>query len=379
MRIPFCDLHIERFFARYKKGSTPLDLALSDYFRSHKALGSKDRKQIGDTVYGMVRWQSLLDWACPSTFSFTKRLEFFRSDEFSILQKKSTTPLAPKLGIPDWILDQFIQQYGEKKAQEIASILNTEAPLTIRANPLKITRDELFKRFEKTFPISLCKQSLFGIQFAKRTPVFSLPEFKEGLFEVQDEGSQLLAQEVLAKPGDSILDFCSGSGGKTLAFAHQMKGKGQIYLHDVRQALLFQAKKRLRRAGIQNAQFLTPDHVQLKKIKGKCDWVLVDLPCSGTGTFRRNPDQKWRLTKEMLERLVIQQQNIVKEAFTYLKPGGHLVYATCSLFQEENERQIDFLLSTLPLTLTKKPLILLPERGGMDGFFAATLTFAIPS
>ena len=372
MRIPFCDIHIERFFYRYQRGQAPLDLALADYFRENKALGSKDRKEIGDTIYGMVRWQSLLDLACPPTSPFFRRLAFYKNEEFSLLQKNLSAPLAARLGCPEWLLKRLIQEYGKEKGIELASTLNTEASLTIRVNPLKITREELFRRWKNQFPIALCEKAPFGIRFAKRIPVFSFPEFKEGLFEVQDEGSQLLAQEVQAKPGDLVLDFCSGSGGKTLAFAHQMEGKGQIYLHDIRPSALAQAKKRLRRAGIQNVQFLEPGHIQLKKLKNKCDWVLIDLPCSGTGTFRRNPDQKWRLNEEMVSRLVLQQREIALEAISYIKTGGHLVYATCSLLRDENESQIEFLLKSTPLTLVKDSLTLPPEIGGMDGFFVTT-------
>ncbi len=179
---------------------------------------------------------------------------------------------------------------------------------------------------------------------------------------MQDEGSQLIAELIEAKSGDHVLDFCSGSGGKTLAFAPNMKGKGQIYLYDNRLWILQEARKRLRRAGVQNAQFALP--------RKKVDWVLADVPCSGTGTLRRNPEAKWKIDEKMIARLVQAQRAIVKEAFFYLKPGGKFVYATCSLLPEENEGQVSYFLKSYPLFL-ERVLKLLPEEEGMDGFFAA--------
>ena len=188
---------------------------------------------------------------------------------------------------------------------------------------------------------------------------------------MQDEASQQVAALVQAKPGDHVLDYCSGSGGKALAFAPAMDGKGQIYLHDIRAHILQEAKRRLKRAGVQNAQVLTTD--KLKPLKKKCDWVLVDAPCTGTGTLRRNPDMKWRFTGEMLQRLIGEQRTIFEKALSYLKPEGRIVYATCSILKEENSEQIAHFLKTYGLKLEDSPLQTLPEEGGMDGFFGAVL------
>ncbi|MDE3055779.1 MAG: RsmB/NOP family class I SAM-dependent RNA methyltransferase [Verrucomicrobiota bacterium] len=372
MQKSFCQHHIERFFGRFA-WDMPLDLALSRYFKENKALGSKDRKEVGSVIYDMVRWKSLLDWEVGEHSSWHERLSLYQSERFSRLRETSSVPEAVRIGVPEWLLRRLIVRFGADRGREIARILNSEAPLTVRANSAKTTREQLFSLWKEHYSIQFCKMAPHGIQFAKREPLFTLPEFKEGLFEVQDEGSQLVAQEVGAKPGHLVLDFCSGSGGKTLGFAPAMEGKGQIFLHDIRPRLLIEAKKRLRRAGIQNGQFLSPDHPQLKKLKGRCDWVLIDVPCSGTGTLRRNPDQKWRLQESDIERFVSLQRTIAEEALLYLKPGGHLVYATCSLLKEENEDQIDWLLSQKTLTLVKPPLLLAPEQGGMDGFFSACL------
>lgn len=362
MRLPFCDHHISAFLDDYSKSQKPLDLALSEYLRAHKSIGAHDRRTIGETLYGMVRWKTLIDYFCPSSHSLD-RLKAFRKICFEECLKNPNIPEAARLGINDFLYERFSKTFGIERTRELGQILNEPAPTTIRANLLKITREELLKKWEGKFELTPCALAPAGIQFPKRTPLFALPEFKEGLFEMQDEGSQLVAALVSAQPGDHVLDYCSGSGGKTLAFAPSMQGKGQIYLHDNRPWVLNEARKRLKRAGVQNVQFLLP--------KKKVDWVLVDAPCSGTGTLRRNPDAKWKIDSAMIERLVQQQQDIVKEALEFLKPGGRLVYATCSLLPEENELQVAHFLKTHPLLLDRPSLSLLPQRGGMDGFFAA--------
>ena len=363
MNYPFIDRHIHIFLKSYSKSNKPLDLALGNYFRTHKSLGSKDRRIMGDTIFGMARWKSLIDHFSPKDpVSFYRNLDFKRMD-----QDASIPPFA-KLGLSKFIYKELVKHYGKKEAHRLAKILNEPAPMTIRANLLKTTQEHLLKIFQKGTP---CKDAPAGIQFEKREPLFSLPEFKEGLFEVQDEGSQLLAEGVKASPGDTVLDYCSGSGGKTLAFAPQMRGSGQIYLHDVRKNALLEARKRLKRAGVQNAQRLEPEHRQLKRLIGKCDWVLIDVPCSGTGTLRRNPDQKWKIDEEMVNALVEKQREIIRIAINYLKPGGTLVYGTCSLLPQENEAQVKYILENSSLNLEKEKL-LLPVSGGMDGFFFAS-------
>jgi 16S rRNA C967 or C1407 C5-methylase (RsmB/RsmF family) len=215
--------------------------------------------------------------------------------------------------------------------------------------------------------------SPLGITFQKKINFFELPEFKEGLFEVQDEGSQLLAFLVKAKPGQQVLDYCAGSGGKTLAFAPSMQNKGQIFLHDVRPKALLECRKRLRRAGIQNAQTVAHDSPKLSKLKKKMDWVLVDAPCTGTGTLRRNPDMKWKFSQEILSRLIGQQRMIFEKALSYMRPEGRIVYATCSILQEENQEQIEHFLKTYSLELEGETFQTFPALGGMDGFFGAIL------
>ncbi len=365
MEQPFLDRHIQKFFYILEASHKPLDLALSEYFRAHKNLGSTDRRIIGDLIYGMTRWKTLIDYFAPQD-----PISFYRNINWEEILQDNSIPKAIRLGLPEFIYTRFCAHFGLDQTEILGQILNQIAPTTIRANLLKTTREHLLHLWKDRFSISPCLHSPSGIRFHKREPLFSLPEFKEGLFEMQDEGSQLISDLVIAAPGQCVLDYCSGSGGKTLGFAHRMQGKGQIYLHDIRERALYEARNRLKRAGIQNVQYLF-DKQKLKKIIGKCDWVLLDVPCSGTGTLRRNPDSKWKLTPSIIEHYVKEQRAIAKEAFQYLKPGGRLVYATCSLLPEENFAQVDYILANLPLSLEKNPLLLLPQPGGMDGFFSA--------
>jgi 16S rRNA C967 or C1407 C5-methylase (RsmB/RsmF family) len=205
--------------------------------------------------------------------------------------------------------------------------------------------------------------------FHQKINFAELPEFQEGLFEIQDEASQLISMLVEATPKQQVLDYCAGSGGKTLAFAPLLKNSGQIYLHDIRPQILLKAKKRLCRAGIQNVQFCLPKH------KKSMDWVLVDAPCTGSGTLRRNPDMKWKFDSSLLNRLVAEQRQIFEQALEYLKPSGKIVYATCSLFPQENQDQIQYFQEKFGLKLAKEVFQSFPEKNGMDGFFAAVLTY----
>lgn len=367
MRLPFCDHHICAFLQNFTDNTKPLDIALSEYFKSHKSIGAHDRRAIGETIYGMTRWKSLIDYYCSSSSTPSERLFCYRKIPFGSLDL--SIPEAVRFGMNDYLYDQFCHSFGKERARALCQVLNGQAPTTIRANLGKTTREALLEQFkEDAFP---CQRAEAGIQFKKRTPLFSTPEFKQGLFEMQDEGSQLVAQQIQAEPGDHVLDYCSGSGGKTLAFAYRMKGKGQIYLHDIRPWVLQEAKKRLKRAGIQNAQCLEPQHPQLAMLKEKMDWVLADVPCSGTGTLRRNPDAKWKIDRAMVERLVIDQRKIGEQALFFLKKGGYFLYATCSLLPQENEAQTSFFLKNYPLVLAEDPLSLWPIEGGMDGFYSA--------
>lgn len=372
---PFREHHLLTLMQGYEQQRLPLDLYISYYFKEHKALGSKDRGWIAENAYSMIRWQALLDYIGdnPSMENKVELLKTFNPNEWI---NKEEIPLHIRCSFPKGLFDLIVDNYGIEKGKELCLINNTPAPTTVRVNTLKGTREELMVKWKDLYEISPCEFSKEGIIFHKKISFFTLPEFKQGLFEVQDEGSQLVAQMVKAKPGQWALDYCAGSGGKTLAFAPGMEKTGQIFLHDSRPHALEEARKRLRRAGIQNAQVVLPDDPKLKKLKKKMDWVLVDAPCSGTGTMRRNPDMKWNFTEEGLKRLTGLQRTIFEKALSFLKPDGFIVYATCSLLKEENQNQLEHFLKTYPLVVEGTPFQSLPSRQGMDGFYSVCLKFS---
>lgn len=364
----FLNTHLFAFLNHFDQETKPLDLAWNDYLRAHKSIGAHDRRFLGETIYSLIRWKGLLDYLSSSS-SWIHRVQTWKNLDFS--QLPSNLPLWIQSGGSEWLFQELSRSFGAKKAIELCRILNEPAPLTIRVNQLKTNRDELFNRWKSTYDIQLCSRSLTGIQFRERVALTSIPEFKEGLFEIQDEGSQLIANLVMSKPGEHFLDYCAGSGGKSLAIAPTMLGRGQIYLHDIRPNALQEARRRLRRAGVQNAQFLLPSHPRLAAIKNKMDWVLADVPCSGSGTYRRNPDMKWKGCEKMLEEITFKQREIFANALEFVRPGGHIVYATCSLFARENQDQIQNFLEHFPIELVSKPFVILPESNGPDGFFGA--------
>ncbi|HEX4840480.1 MAG TPA: RsmB/NOP family class I SAM-dependent RNA methyltransferase [Rhabdochlamydiaceae bacterium] len=353
----FREYHLSAVLESLESQKIPLDALLSRYFRLHKALGSKDRLFISDTLYHYIRWKNLYQHL---------KIDPSPLDPLAYVQDESI-PLHVRYGMPQDLYDLLVAAYGKEKTHEVSLISNVRAPLTTRVNPLKTSRDALLAKWAGTFKVAPCPQSSHGIHFLEKINFFTQPEYLEGLFEIQDEASQMAAELVKAKPKQHVLDFCAGAGGKTLAFAHRLENTGQIYLHDIRPRPLQEARKRLNRAGVQNVQFtLSPAQ------KNKMDWVVVDVPCTGTGTFRRNPDLKWKFDATRLENLILEQREIFQEALSYLHPHGTIVYMTCSILPQENENQADYFRNNFGLEVVET-FQTLPIEGGMDGFFAISL------
>lgn len=369
-KIPFRDFHLLHLLEDYSNFDRPLDVAICRYFRANKSLGSKDRYEISEAAYALVRWKGLLEAMYPKA-GWKAWLKALRDG--CLQSPPQNLPTHTKVSFPKELFDRIVFSLGEKEAVKLCHVCNTPAPTCVRANTIKTTRDDLIKKWEGLYDVSPTKISETGIVFNKKIHFFSIEEFKQGLFEVQDEASQLVAGLVAAKPGDLIMDFCAGAGGKALAIAPSLQGKGQLYLHDIREHALTEAKIRFKRAGAQNVQFLADSSPALAKLKKKMDWVLVDAPCSGSGTLRRNPDMKWRYNDELLQRLLGQQRVIFEKALSFLKPGGSIVYATCSLLDEENELQIEHFQKTYGLKVVGTPFKTLPSFKGMDGFFGAVM------
>ena len=390
----------------------PADGTLSYYFRSHPKLGSRERGVIADAVYMVLRNKRFYtDFSDSSGASMRKlallgladtvgveSLSGVSPDESDWLAgvmqiDRSLLPPALRAEMPQWLLDKLIAQYGEEQALQLAAALNQPAPLDLRVNGLKATREEVIEELAKA-PI-VCEPMPYaplGLRVMKKPALQNLPLFKNGSIEVQDEGSQLLSQIVGAKRGEMVTDFCAGAGGKSLALGAMMKNSGRLYAFDVSDKRLAKLKPRLARSGLSNVHPVRIAHendTKIKRLAGKMDRVLVDAPCSGLGTLRRNPDIKWRQSPEAVQELQEKQAAILASAARMVKTGGRLVYATCSLLQEENEAVVEQFLAAHPefaLVPMKEVLAeqkieldmqdylkLLPHTHHTDGFFAAVL------
>lgn len=371
---PFRVYHLLSILSQFDASHLPLDVFLNKYFRLNSSIGSKDRQEICEKLYLLIRWKHLLDHHIKEAPTWEKRLKILLDHSITSLIDDPQIPSHVRVSFPKHFWDLLKDAFGESQAYDFCMNSNESAPITLRVNPIKLSRDALFDQWKDLYPIQKCLKSQDALTLSQRSNLFSLPEFKLGYFEMQDEGSQLVAKQVEANPGQHILDYCAGSGGKTLAFAPSMQGKGQIYLYDIRPHALLEAKKRLKRAGIQNAQLLDKDKLKKKGLLQRMDWILLDVPCTGTGTLRRNPDMKDKFTLDQLTQLINEQRSIFESALKYLAPNGKIVYATCSVLPQENMQQIEYFLEKYNLKLDKEPFSSFPEKNSMDGFFAAVLS-----
>lgn len=413
----------------------PADALTSAYFRRRRYIGSKDRAAVSDLLYSLLRHHARLNWWLDRNFSpvlkkeatsypartyllaylvlaekknLTSLSELFNGGKFapSRLTDEERTLLSKLVNhtiehpdmpeevkgeCPAWAVPSMKATFGKHFLHETLALLES-APLDLRVNILKTDRETALRELKELgLKASAGPLSPYAIRVEERPSLSSLSLLKQGLVEIQDEGSQLVALLVDAHPGQRVVDFCAGAGGKTLAIAAMMENKGRIIACDVLAGRLRRSTERFRRAGLHNIEVkpLTSEtDPWVKKHKGSFDRVLVDAPCSGTGTWRRNPDARWRTLGPGLDKLCTLQANILASAARLVKPGGRLIYATCSVLPEENEEQIkafialhnDFRL--LPLneaTSLKLPsrhkdyLALTPARHKTDGFFAAIL------
>lgn len=303
--------------------------------------------------------------------------------------------LAIRHSLPEWIARVFLREVGEEEAEALASAASERAPLVLRANALRIDREELVERLRGEGVESIpTPHSPHGLRVETRQNLFHLPSFREGLFEIQDEGSQLLALLLAPEPGWKVVDACAGAGGKTLALAALMRNRGRILALDSDGRRLSQLGPRARRAGIHNWEPLQVPDVEISETErrwaGRADAVLVDAPCSGLGVLRRNPDSAHRLDEGALRRFPALQARLLSRYAALVRPGGRLVYGTCSLAREENEEVVEAFLAENPNFELRSPaetlgerlagtlgaerhLRLFPHRHGTDGFFGALL------
>jgi 16S rRNA (cytosine967-C5)-methyltransferase len=406
----------------------PADAVAGTYFKNRRYIGSKDRAAIAGMLYGVLRRRAQLDWwLARAGAAPTERLrviawlaltegwttprfdEAFSSAPFAPRRldeaersaaaalagrtlEHADQPLSVRHNYPAWIEAPLRQRFGNDLEAEMKALAEP-APLDLRANVLKTTREAaLHLLAAEGLKVQPTPWSPLGIRVEGRPPLGTLAPFRDGLVEVQDEGSQLAALLVEPAPGMRVCDFCAGAGGKSLAMAAAMNNKGHIVACDVSAKRLEGATRRLRRAGIFNVESRVLSSERdpwVKRQRAKFDRVLVDAPCTGTGTWRRNPDAKWTLTPQDAAELVELQRRILDSAARLAKPGGRIIYATCSLLPEENEQQAEWFAMTHPdftpvpvaeiwsrMTGRAAPerelyLRLSPARHNTDGFFAA--------
>jgi 16S rRNA (cytosine967-C5)-methyltransferase len=414
MRLPPAILaNTEEVLREILRFTAPADVTLSRYFKDHPRLGGRERGAIAEAVYAVLRNKTFFtDFAGATKGATMRRLtllgmaEAVGVDALGGLTDEENAFLArigeidrnllqPKkrANLPDWLYEKFVAQYGEEETLQLAAVLNTPAPLDLRVNSLKATRDDVIAQLAQA-PIAAEPTPFapLGLRVWKKPALQNLPLFKEGAIEVQDEGSQVLAQLVGARRGEMVVDFCAGAGGKTLALGAIMRNTGRLYAFDVSEKRLTKLKPRLARSGLSNVHPVVIAHerdAKVKRLAGKIDRVLVDAPCSGLGTLRRNPDVKWRQQPQSIVEMQEKQASILDGAARLLRAGGRMVYATCSLLNEENDQIVEQFLASHPdfelvpmntvLAEQKidlqmdKYLKMLPHKHQTDGFFAAVL------
>ncbi|MHB8419987.1 MAG: RsmB/NOP family class I SAM-dependent RNA methyltransferase [Myxococcales bacterium] len=419
------------------------DRALARVLRRESGLWSAERRAAAEAVYGVLRRESLIDAlletalprgsrrslaALPAAEADGLRLatyealdggeaalaspaaqEIGRRAAAAREQVLATRPdpwdrLALSASLPRWLVAALGERLGEAETASLLDALNRRAPLTLRANALATTREALADRLQgEGAPSHFCSFSPWGLVLDGRANAFALPSFREGLFELQDEGSQLVVRLCGDRPGSKVVDGCAGAGGKTLALAALMENRGELWALDVREDRLEPLKLRARRAGAQNLrrQVVEPEGPfpgAIERLRGKVDTLLVDAPCSGIGALRRNPDARRRLTEDGVRGHAQRQLAILRRMAPLVRPGGRLVYATCSLLWAENEEVIEAFLpgsafEPEPLAAVLGPTLaealraaapgpalqariglrLWPQRHGTDGFYGVSL------
>jgi 16S rRNA (cytosine967-C5)-methyltransferase len=396
------------------KLDAPADSIVSYFFRKQKALGQRERHALAETAYAVLRQRLLWAHLAQSGHGpLERRLALLAwqglphvlkngatPDELAWLERTATidrTQLQDKLrhNLPDWLANRLREQLDDDGFWALVETFSASAPLDLRVNTQKAKREAVLETLAAAqIEASPTPYSTIGIRIPGKPALQKMPIYTEGHVEVQDEGSQLLSLLTAPKRGEMVVDFCAGAGGKTLALGALMRNTGRLYAFDVSAHRLDNLKPRLARSGLSNVyatQIAHENDDRIKRLRGKIDRVLVDAPCSGLGTLRRNPDLKWRQSPKALEELKVKQAAILASAARLLKPGGRLVYATCSVIPDENEGIADAFTAAHPdfvplnaaealsaagvenaanLVTPAGHLRLWPHKHSTDGFFA---------
>ena len=392
----------------------PADAQMRTFFREHKSLGSHDRALVADVVYAALRRRRMLEHVTPratpreiALAALVKLMGVGIGQIESILKPEErewlvklkaldldSLPFEVRADLPDWVLSRLASRFSEDEVLSLARGLCAPAPLDLRVNTLKAPRQGVMDRLEyDEIAAAPTRYSPIGVRLRDKPALNTHPMFLDGAVEVQDEGSQLLGMLVEARRGEMVVDFCAGAGGKTLQMGAAMGSTGRLYAFDVSDKRLANLAPRLKRSGLSNVfpqRIAHENDAKVKRLRGKIDRVLVDAPCTGLGTLRRNPDLKSRQDESSLAELNAKQRAILAAAATLVKPGGRLVYGTCSLLTEENEDIVKEFLAAHPgfslvsaaevlerqgvkLPGAGEYLRLYPHVHDTDGFFAAVI------
>jgi len=398
------------------KFERPADSVLHAFFRSRPALGVHDRAFVAESVFGVLRRKRQIDHIAPDAtprgmlLAYLTRLKGVSVREIGALLRQGEAqaasrlkavpldalPLGVRAELPDWVVERLRTRLGETDILALGRALQQPAPLDLRVNTVRARRDAVLSALAASgIGAQPTPYSPVGVRLKDKPAINRHPLFLTGAIEVQDEGSQLLAYLVAPRRGERVVDFCAGAGGKALMLGALMHSHGRVYAFDVSARRLARLKPRLKRSGLSNlhpAVIASENDTKVKRLAARIDRVLVDAPCSGLGTLRRNPDLKWRQSPASIEELTRKQAAILEGAARLVKPGGRLVYATCSLLEEENEAIVNAFLAAHPAFRlldcaellkaqridldTGQYLRLLPHLLGTDGFFAAALSRA---
>lgn len=373
------------------------DKVVQQLLKRDKRWGSRDRGFVAETTYDIVRWKRLYseiaDVKAPFNrddvwrmFAVWSTLRGIKLPDWKYFESTPTRKIKGRFdelsktrkikeSIPDWLDELGAKELGESVWTKEIAALNEQASVILRVNTLKITKEKLQAiLFDSDIETEVIKSYPEALKLVERANVFATDAFKKGYFEVQDASSQLVADFLDVKPGMKVVDTCAGAGGKTLHLAALMENKGQVIAMDIYENKLKELKRRAKRAGAHNIEMRVIDSTKpIKKLYNKADRVLIDAPCSGLGVLKRNPDAKWKLQPEFIEKIKRTQAEILSNYSKMVKPGGQLVYATCSILSSENENQVKtFIDSNKEFTFIKERKIL-AHKSGFDGFYMALL------
>lgn len=370
------------------------DKVIERLLKANRKWGSEDRKVVSQIFYDIIRWKKRIEYYmgegvkphniykmiltyCLWTKTHYKKFEEFdgiKNAEILNKLKKNTVPTkAVEHSIPEWLAETMEKELGPTWEREMIA-LNEQAPTILRANTLKTTTKELISDLkDENVESSTIRDYPDAVQLIEKKNVFLTSAFKDGLFEVQDASSQKIGELLDVQEGMRVVDACAGAGGKTLHLAALMKNKGQIIALDIYAWKLAELKRRAKRAGAHNIEArLIDDNKVIKRLHEKADRVLIDAPCSGLGVLKRNPDSKWKIDQDFIDRIKKEQQQILQDYSKILKKGGKMVYATCSILPSENNEQVEiFLQNNTEFTLIKEEKVM--PSDGYDGFYMALI------